>query len=154
MLLGSVRRASILPTDISAPNNGGFPLVYISVGISLRAWCSDSPSGLDIYSLSRIKGIGPVLWTSGAFGPEAGLIVLPSVIGDIRAQSIVNFKGVTAYSGRVMRHAWRLVWKIQPALDMIQRRSDLCLLEENVKKVSQARVYSIKHPSNYREELR
>ena len=41
-------------------------------------------SGLDIYPLSRIDVTGPVLWTGGAFGPEAGLIILPSlVIGGI-----------------------------------------------------------------------
>jgi len=37
-------------------------------------------SGLDIYALTRIEVHGPVLWTGGAFGPEAGLIVLPSLI--------------------------------------------------------------------------
>jgi hypothetical protein len=37
-------------------------------------------SGLDIYPLTRIDVTGPVLWTGGAFGPEAGLIVLPSLI--------------------------------------------------------------------------
>ncbi len=37
-------------------------------------------SGLDIYPLLRIKVTGPVLWTGGAFGPEAGLIVIPSLI--------------------------------------------------------------------------
>jgi len=37
-------------------------------------------SGLDIYPLLRINVTGPVLWTGGAFGPEAGLIVLPSLI--------------------------------------------------------------------------
>jgi len=36
-------------------------------------------SGLDIYALTRIDVHGPVLWTGGAFGPEAGLIVLPSL---------------------------------------------------------------------------
>ena len=41
-------------------------------------------SGLDIYPLTRIDVTGPVLWTGGAFGPEAGLIILPSlVIGGI-----------------------------------------------------------------------
>ena len=34
-------------------------------------------SGLDIYALTRIQVHGPELWTGGAFGPEAGLIVLP-----------------------------------------------------------------------------
>jgi len=37
-------------------------------------------SGLDIYPLTRIQVIGPDLWTGGAFGPEAGLIVLPALI--------------------------------------------------------------------------
>jgi len=37
-------------------------------------------SGLDIYALTRIKVTGPELWTGGAFGPEAGLIVLPSLL--------------------------------------------------------------------------
>jgi len=37
-------------------------------------------SGLDIYALLRIKVNGPVIWTGGAFGPEAGLIVLPSLV--------------------------------------------------------------------------
>jgi len=36
-------------------------------------------SGLDIYALTRIEITGPELWTGGAFGPEAGLIVLPSL---------------------------------------------------------------------------
>jgi len=37
-------------------------------------------SGLDIYALTRTKVHGPEIWTGGAFGPEAGLIVLPSLI--------------------------------------------------------------------------
>jgi membrane protease YdiL (CAAX protease family) len=37
-------------------------------------------SGLDIYPLTRIEVHGPELWTGGAFGPEAGLIVLPALI--------------------------------------------------------------------------
>ncbi len=37
-------------------------------------------SGLDIYRLTRIQVHGPEIWTGGAFGPEAGLIVLPSLI--------------------------------------------------------------------------
>jgi len=37
-------------------------------------------SGLDIYALTRISVHGPELWTGGAFGPEAGLIVLPSLV--------------------------------------------------------------------------
>jgi len=37
-------------------------------------------SGLDVYALTRIDVHGPILWTGGAFGPEAGLIVLPSLL--------------------------------------------------------------------------
>ncbi|HJS17521.1 MAG TPA: type II CAAX endopeptidase family protein [Anaerolineales bacterium] len=37
-------------------------------------------SGLDIYALTRIQVHGPELWTGGAFGPEAGLIVLPALV--------------------------------------------------------------------------
>jgi uncharacterized protein len=37
-------------------------------------------SGLDIYPLTRITVTGPDLWTGGAFGPEAGLVVIPALI--------------------------------------------------------------------------
>src|SRR5581483_776201 len=36
-------------------------------------------SGLDIYPLTHITVSGPEIWTGGAFGPEAGLIVLPAL---------------------------------------------------------------------------
>jgi hypothetical protein len=37
-------------------------------------------SGLENYHLLRITVDGPKLWTGGAFGPEAGLVVLPGLV--------------------------------------------------------------------------
>lgn len=37
-------------------------------------------SGLEVYQLIRHTVSGPVLWTGGAFGPEAGLIILPALL--------------------------------------------------------------------------
>jgi hypothetical protein len=36
-------------------------------------------SGLTTFPLMRITVSGPTVWTGGAFGPEAGLIVLPAI---------------------------------------------------------------------------
>jgi hypothetical protein len=37
-------------------------------------------SGLEIYRLLHIQVSGPQAWTGGAFGPEAGLIVIPALL--------------------------------------------------------------------------
>ncbi len=37
-------------------------------------------SGLETYQLTRTTIAGPTIWTGGAFGPEAGLIVLPAIL--------------------------------------------------------------------------
>ena len=37
-------------------------------------------SGWSIYSIIHINTSGPAIWTGGAFGPEAGLIVLPALL--------------------------------------------------------------------------
>jgi CAAX protease family protein len=52
-------------------------------------------SGLSVYPLMRISVAGPKLWTGGAFGPEAGLVVVPALI----LGSLLVF----AYSSRVRR---------------------------------------------------
>jgi uncharacterized protein len=37
-------------------------------------------SGVTVYSLIHIHVSGPLLWTGGAFGTEAGLIILPALL--------------------------------------------------------------------------
>jgi uncharacterized protein len=37
-------------------------------------------SGWNVYPMMQINIHGPVLWTGGTFGPEAGLIVLPALV--------------------------------------------------------------------------
>jgi membrane protease YdiL (CAAX protease family) len=37
-------------------------------------------SGSESYALIRTSVDGPVLWTGGLFGPEAGLVVIPALL--------------------------------------------------------------------------
>jgi len=37
-------------------------------------------SGLSFYTLPRIAVSGPVLWTGGEFGPEAGMVLIPALV--------------------------------------------------------------------------
>jgi hypothetical protein len=37
-------------------------------------------SGLETYRLLRHTVTGPELWTGGAFGPEAGLLLIPALV--------------------------------------------------------------------------
>ena len=60
-----------------------------------------SVSGLDIYALTRIDVTGSVLWTGGAFGPEAGLIVLPAlVLGGILIYWFTRSRGTKVSHGK------------------------------------------------------
>jgi hypothetical protein len=53
-------------------------------------------SGLDIYRVIHIKVLGPELWTGGAFGPEAGLIVLPALaVGAVLINLYTRARSVT-----------------------------------------------------------
>jgi len=36
-------------------------------------------SGLPFYRLTEARIVGPALWTGGAFGPEAGLLLIPAL---------------------------------------------------------------------------
>ncbi len=60
-------------------------------------------SGFPIYPISRITVTGPDIWTGGAFGPEAGLIVLPALavgLGLIHLYSLARNKASAGAPGR------------------------------------------------------
>lgn len=59
--------------------------LWLSIGLHIGWNFFEGPvfgflvSGTDFYHISHVTISGPVLWTGGAFGPEAGLIVLPAI---------------------------------------------------------------------------
>ena len=59
--------------------------LWLSIGLHVGWNFFEGPvfgfmvSGLDFFHLARIRVHGPILWTGGDFGPEAGLIVLPAI---------------------------------------------------------------------------
>ena len=60
--------------------------LWLSIGLHIGWNFFEGPifsfpvSGLSTFQLARITVHGPVLWTGGDFGPEAGLIVLPALV--------------------------------------------------------------------------
>jgi membrane protease YdiL (CAAX protease family) len=55
-------------------------------------------SGLGVYQLTRIQVTGPDLWTGGAFGPEAGLVILPALIVGAALVALYTHKRKTVLS--------------------------------------------------------
>jgi membrane protease YdiL (CAAX protease family) len=55
-------------------------------------------SGLEVYQLTRIQVTGPGLWTGGAFGPEAGLVILPALIVGVTLVALYTHKRKTVLS--------------------------------------------------------
>lgn len=60
--------------------------LWLPIGLHLGSNFFEGPvfgfpvSGWDVYPMMHINIHGPVLWTGGTFGPEAGLIVLPALV--------------------------------------------------------------------------
>lgn len=60
--------------------------LWLSIGLHIGWNFFEGPffgfpvSGLDFFRMTSITVDGPVLWTGGAFGPEAGLIILPALL--------------------------------------------------------------------------
>jgi len=59
--------------------------LWLSIGLHIGWNFFEGPvfgfmvSGVDFYRLTHIAVSGPSAWTGGAFGPEAGLIILPAI---------------------------------------------------------------------------
>ncbi len=67
--------------------------LWLSIGLHLGWNFFEGPafgfsvSGVDFIHLTHITISGPVAWTGGSFGPEAGLIILPAIaLGSILIQ--------------------------------------------------------------------
>jgi membrane protease YdiL (CAAX protease family) len=59
--------------------------LWLSIGLHFGWNLFEGPvfgfpvSGLGVFHITNITVSGPTLWTGGAFGPEAGLIILPAI---------------------------------------------------------------------------